>query len=65
MLECYTEVLLPEINQRRKWNTGSFRWDPWAQGRLTTDGLGASKPIDTDDTSKGRSQNRRVEFVKE
>ena len=32
--------------------------------RLTTMGLGASKPIDTNDTPAGRAQNRRVEFVK-
>jgi len=32
--------------------------------RLTTAGLGATKPIDTNDTPQGRSQNRRVEFVK-
>jgi outer membrane protein OmpA-like peptidoglycan-associated protein len=33
--------------------------------RLTTAGLGASKPMDTNDTPAGRSQNRRVEFVKQ
>jgi len=33
--------------------------------RLTTAGLGATKPIDTNDTPQGRSQNRRVEFVKQ
>lgn len=32
--------------------------------RLTTAGLGATKPLDTNDTPQGRSQNRRVEFVK-
>jgi outer membrane protein OmpA-like peptidoglycan-associated protein len=32
--------------------------------RLTTVGLGASKPIDSNDTPSGRAQNRRVEFVK-
>ena len=32
--------------------------------RLTTAGLGATKPIDSNDTPQGRSQNRRVEFVK-
>jgi OOP family OmpA-OmpF porin len=32
--------------------------------RLTTMGLGASKPIDTNDTPAGRAQNRRVEFVR-
>ena len=33
--------------------------------RLTTAGLGATKPIDNNDTPQGRSQNRRVEFVKQ
>lgn len=32
--------------------------------RLTTAGHGATKPIDSNDTPQGRSQNRRVEFVK-
>jgi OOP family OmpA-OmpF porin len=31
--------------------------------RLTTAGLGATKPIDSNDTPAGRAQNRRVEFV--
>ncbi len=34
-------------------------------GRLTTNGLGATKPIDSNDTPQGRAQNRRVEFVKQ
>ena len=33
--------------------------------RLTTAGLGAAKPIDSNDTPQGRAQNRRVEFVKQ
>ena len=33
-------------------------------GRLSTNGLGSTKPIDTNDTPQGRSQNRRVELVK-
>ncbi len=33
--------------------------------RLTTNGLGANKPIDSNDTPMGRAQNRRVEFVKQ
>ena len=33
--------------------------------RLTTSGLGAGKPIDSNDTPQGRAQNRRVEFVKQ
>jgi len=39
-----------------------FKVDP---ARLTTAGLGASKPIDSNDTPAGRAQNRRVEFVKQ
>jgi OmpA-OmpF porin, OOP family len=34
-------------------------------GRLTTAGLGATKPMDTNDTPTGRAQNRRVELVKQ
>jgi outer membrane protein OmpA-like peptidoglycan-associated protein len=33
--------------------------------RLTSDGLGSAKPLDTNDTPRGRAQNRRVEFVKQ
>jgi outer membrane protein OmpA-like peptidoglycan-associated protein len=33
--------------------------------RLTTDGLGATKPLEPNDTPQGRAQNRRVEFVKQ
>jgi outer membrane protein OmpA-like peptidoglycan-associated protein len=33
--------------------------------RLTTDGLGASKPLESNDNPQGRAQNRRVEFVKQ
>jgi outer membrane protein OmpA-like peptidoglycan-associated protein len=33
-------------------------------GRLTTQGFGASKPVGSNDTELGRSQNRRVEVVK-
>ena len=33
--------------------------------RLSTNGLGATKPIDSNDTPQGRAQNRRVEFVKQ
>jgi OOP family OmpA-OmpF porin len=33
--------------------------------RLTTAGLGATKPIDSNDTPQGRSQTRRVELVKQ
>jgi OmpA-OmpF porin, OOP family len=34
-------------------------------GRLTTNGLGSTKPLDSNDTPQGRAQNRRVEFVKQ
>ncbi len=33
--------------------------------RLTTAGLGSTKPIDSNDTPQGRTQNRRVELVKQ
>ncbi len=33
--------------------------------RLSTAGLGSTKPIDSNDTPQGRSQNRRVELVKQ
>ncbi|WP_176065261.1 OmpA family protein [Anaeromyxobacter diazotrophicus] len=32
--------------------------------RLQAKGLGATKPIDTNDTAEGRANNRRVEFVR-
>ena len=32
--------------------------------RLTTEGLGQTKPLATNDTPQGRAENRRVEFVK-
>jgi len=34
-------------------------------GRLATAGLGASKPVESNDTPQGRAQNRRVELVKQ
>lgn len=33
--------------------------------RLTAEGMGATKPVAANDTPQGRSQNRRVEFVKQ
>jgi len=41
---------------------GQFNVDA---GRLTTAGLGSTKPIDSNDSPQGRSQNRRVELVKQ
>lgn len=41
---------------------GQFKVDA---SRLSTAGLGATKPIDTNNTPQARSQNRRVEFVKQ
>jgi outer membrane protein OmpA-like peptidoglycan-associated protein len=35
-----------------------------AEGRLEAKGLGATTPIDKNDTAEGRANNRRVEFVK-
>jgi outer membrane protein OmpA-like peptidoglycan-associated protein len=32
--------------------------------RLSSKGLGQTKPLDTNDTAEGRANNRRVEFVK-
>jgi len=34
-------------------------------GRLDTDGKGASQPVDTNNTAEGKANNRRVEFIKE
>jgi OmpA-OmpF porin, OOP family len=42
--------------------TAQFKVDA---ARLATAGLGATKPIDSNDTPQGRSQNRRVELVKQ
>ncbi len=44
----------------KAWLTGQGIGD----GRLTTRGLGASKPLTTNDTPEGRAENRRVELVK-
>lgn len=33
--------------------------------RLTAAGLGATKPVGSNDTPLGRTQNRRVEFVRQ
>lgn len=39
-----------------------FSVDP---ARLTSAGLGSTKPVDTNDTPQGRAQNRRVELVRQ
>ena len=36
-----------------------------AEGRFTTAGFGASRPVDTNDTPEGRARNRRVELVRQ
>jgi outer membrane protein OmpA-like peptidoglycan-associated protein len=36
-----------------------------APDRLATDGFGASRPVDTNDTLSGRARNRRVELTRE
>jgi outer membrane protein OmpA-like peptidoglycan-associated protein/curli biogenesis system outer membrane secretion channel CsgG len=33
-------------------------------GRLSTNGFGSSKPVDSNNTPQGKAQNRRVEFVR-
>jgi outer membrane protein OmpA-like peptidoglycan-associated protein len=33
--------------------------------RLTTAGLGSTKPVASNDTPQGRAENRRVEFVRQ
>jgi outer membrane protein OmpA-like peptidoglycan-associated protein len=40
---------------------GQFQVDA---GRLSSAGLGATKPVEPNDTPQGRAQNRRVELVK-
>jgi outer membrane protein OmpA-like peptidoglycan-associated protein len=42
--------------------TAQFNVD---SARLSTAGLGATKPMDSNDTPQGRAQNRRVELVKQ
>jgi outer membrane protein OmpA-like peptidoglycan-associated protein len=32
------------------------------ESRITTNGFGPDKPIDTNDTNEGRANNRRIEF---
>ena len=34
------------------------------EGRMETDGKGESEPIDKNDSSAGKANNRRVEFIK-
>jgi OmpA-OmpF porin, OOP family len=41
---------------------GQFNVDA---SRLSATGLGSTKPVDSNDTPKGRAQNRRVELVKQ
>lgn len=39
-----------------------FKSNNIAESRMTSNGYGESKPVDTNDTAEGRSNNRRVEF---
>jgi outer membrane protein OmpA-like peptidoglycan-associated protein len=41
---------------------GQFNVDA---GRLSSAGMGATKPVESNDTPQGRSQNRRVELVRQ
>jgi OmpA-OmpF porin, OOP family len=36
-----------------------------APDRLTNDGFGASRPVESNDTLEGRARNRRVELVRQ
>jgi OOP family OmpA-OmpF porin len=40
---------------------GQFQIDA---GRLSAAGMGATKPVEPNETPQGRAQNRRVELVK-
>jgi OOP family OmpA-OmpF porin len=41
---------------------GQFQIDG---GRLSAAGVGATKPVESNDTPQGKAQNRRVELVKQ
>jgi outer membrane protein OmpA-like peptidoglycan-associated protein len=45
----------------KTWLVTSFGID---EGRLTTAGLGGTKPVADNSTEEGRAKNRRVELVK-
>jgi OmpA-OmpF porin, OOP family len=52
-----------ELSRRRAATVSKWLTDRGvAKNRLTSQGLGMTKPIDTNETSDGRQNNRRVEF---
>jgi outer membrane protein OmpA-like peptidoglycan-associated protein len=58
------ELAIQELSLRRAERIREYLIDQGIPGRrLETSGLGASKPIASNDTPEGRAQNRRVEFI--
>ena len=49
--------------RRAKWVREYLIQKGIAPERLTSEGYGMTRPIDTNDTPEGRANNRRVEFV--
>jgi outer membrane protein OmpA-like peptidoglycan-associated protein len=58
------KVNTPLSERRAKAVKGWLTAQGVSEKRLTTKGLAATKPIDTNETAEGRANNRRVEFVK-
>lgn len=55
-----------ELSKRRAASVKDFLAKEFSidQGRMETDGMGESKPVDKNATPEGKANNRRVEFVK-
>jgi len=52
-----------DLSQRRALAVKKYLVDHGIDdARLTTDGFGPDKPIDSNDTKAGRANNRRIEF---